>query len=85
MFISIFNDVCGRGEKGSGKNQEAEVVFLSGPWQIWGEGAFPGSVTHFLPQPEFSFHCPYRPRGDKSRGREPPLSLFQMNSTPTLS
>lgn len=34
--------------KGSGKNQEAEVVFLSRPWLIWGEGAFPGSVTHFL-------------------------------------
>jgi hypothetical protein len=36
----------GRGQE---KNQEAEVVFLSRPWLIWGEGAFPGSVTHFLP------------------------------------
>lgn len=34
MFISVFN--CGGG-RGVRKNQEAEVVFLSGPWQIWGE------------------------------------------------
>ena len=46
MFISVFNV---GDERGSGKNQEAEVLFLSWPWQNWGEGAFPGSVTHFLP------------------------------------
>lgn len=48
----------GRGQE---KNQEAEVVFLSRPWLIWGEGALPGSVTHFLPQPEVCFHSPYCP------------------------
>lgn len=59
VFISIFN--C-EDRKGSGKkNQEAEVVFLSRPWLIWGEGALPGSVTHFLPQPEVCFHYPYCP------------------------
>lgn len=74
MFISVFN---GRVEG----DQEA-VVFLSGPWQIWGEGAFPGSVTHFLPQPEFSLHCPHCPQGVKCRGRElPHPTLYEQHST----
>lgn len=83
MYVSVFN---GGGGRGSGKNQEAEVVFLSGPWQIWGEGAFPGSVTHFLPQPEFSLHSPYCPQGGKSRGREPPHPIpYEQHSHPLLT
>lgn len=44
MFISVFN-VGGEG----GQEKIRKQKFLSGPWQNWGEGAFPGSVTHFLP------------------------------------
>lgn len=74
------------GVEGGQENQEAEVVFLSGPWQIWGEGAFPGSMTHFLPQSEFSLHCPYCPQGGKSMAREPPHLLpYERYSHPLLT
>lgn len=40
-------------------------------------------MTHFLPQSEFSLHCPLLSPKGKSRGREPPPPSH-MNSTPTL-
>lgn len=73
MFISVFN---GRVEG----DQEA-VVFLSGPWQIWGEGAFPGSVTHFLPKRSLASTVPTVLKG-LSAGAGSFLTLPLMNSTP---
>lgn len=72
MFISVFHFGV---EGGQEKIRKQKLFSYLGPGRSGGEGAFPGSVTHFLPQPEFSLHGHYCPQGGKGRGREPPCPV----------